>query len=114
MQQSALSPDFVCDVHPDRDRVIVRLGGELDLATAPEVGTTVHDLFDAGFTSVVVDLRQLTFLDSTGIHTLVSAQRSAERRECSLSLLRGPRSVHRVFELTGTDSLFAFDAGMHG
>jgi anti-anti-sigma regulatory factor len=41
----------------------------------------------------VVDLRELTFLDSAGVHTLVSVRRSAERRDGALSLIRGPRSV---------------------
>jgi anti-anti-sigma factor len=106
MQQSALSPDFLCDVQPDRDRVIVRLVGELDFAEAPALDATLHELLEAGFTRIVVDLR---FLDSAGLHRLIVARRAAELRECTLSLVRGPENVHRVFELTATESLFAFD-----
>jgi anti-anti-sigma factor len=109
MQQSALSPDFLCDVQPDRDRVIVRLVGELDFAEAPALDATLHELLEAGFTRIVVDLRDLRFLDSAGLHRLIVARRAAELRECTLSLVRGPENVHRVFELTATESLFAFD-----
>jgi anti-sigma B factor antagonist len=110
MQQSALSPDVSCAVEPDRERVIVRLAGEADLSVAADIAATVDELIDVGFARVVVDLREVTFLDSAVVHVLVAAQRSAERRNCTLALVRGPQHVHRVFELTATDSLFAVDA----
>jgi anti-anti-sigma factor len=110
MQQSALSPDFFCAVEPDRERVIVRVAGELDVCVASDVGATVDELLDVGFSRIVVDLRQVTLLDSAGVHMLVAAQRSAERRDAALSLIAGPPHVHRVLELTATASLFAIDA----
>lgn len=109
MQQSALTPEFFCDVRPDRERVVVRVGGELDVAAAPCVAAAVDELLEAGFARVVIDLRALSFLDSAGVHTLVAAHHAAARRTCELSLIRGPRHVHRVLELTAADSLLAFD-----
>jgi len=109
MQPSAVSPDFLCDVQPDRDRVFVRVAGELDLNAVPHVAATVDDLLAAGFGRVVIDLRGLSFMDSAGVHMLISAHRAAERRGSTIALVRGPRAVHRVFELTATDSLFTFE-----
>src|SRR3954452_3032908 len=109
MQPSTLSPSFFCDVRPDRDRAIVALAGELDLDAAPRVAAAVDDLIGVGFTHVVVDLRELTFLDSAGLQALLSARGAAEGRGCALSLVPGPRAVQQVFELTATDSLFRFD-----
>ena len=102
-------PEFFCDVLPDRERVIVRVGGELDLAVAPEVATAVRDLLDVGFTRIVIDLRHLTFLDSAGVHTIASAHRSAAERGCAVSVVRGAPNVQRVIELTGAESLLHFD-----
>jgi hypothetical protein len=51
MQQSALSPDFFCAVEPDRERVIVRVAGELDVCVASDVGATVDELLDVGSTA---------------------------------------------------------------
>jgi anti-sigma B factor antagonist len=104
-------PQFFCDVLPDRERVIVRVGGELDLAVAPEVATAVGDLLDVGFTRIVIDLRPLTFLDSAGVHTIASAHRSAAERGCAMSVVRGAPNVQRVIELTGVASLLHFDDG---
>jgi anti-sigma B factor antagonist len=109
MQLSALPPDFFCDVRPARERVILAMAGELDLAAAPRVGATVDELLDVGFRRIVIDLRELRFLDSAGVHTLLSARERAEERGAVLSLVRGSRHVHSVFELTGVGSVFAFD-----
>jgi anti-sigma B factor antagonist len=114
MLQSALSPEFFCDVRPDRERVVVRVGGEFDVAVAADVAAIVDELLDAGFARIVIDLRELSFLDSAGVHTLASVRRSAGRRGVALSLLRGPTKVHRVLELTATDSLFDFDRAVGG
>jgi anti-sigma B factor antagonist len=111
MQQPASSPDFCFDVRPDRDRAIVAVAGELDLGTAPRVAATVDELVDAGFARIVVDLRRLSFLDSAGVHALISARDRADRHRCALSLVRAPRDVHRVFALTATESLVRFDDG---
>jgi anti-anti-sigma factor len=109
MQQSALSPTYFCAVEPDRDRVIVRVGGELDLSVASDVGARVDELLGVGFTRIVVDLREVSFLDSAGVHMLVAAQRSAERHDAGLSLVAVPPSVRRVLDLTATASRLTID-----
>jgi anti-anti-sigma factor len=109
MQQSALSPVYFCAVEPDGERVFVRVGGELDLSVASDVGARVDELLDVGFSHIVVDLREVTFLDSAGVHMLVAAQRSAERHDAGLFVVAVPPSVHRVFDLTATVSLLAID-----
>jgi len=109
VQHFALTPEFVFDVRPDRDRAVLRVAGELDMAAAPSVAAAVDELLEAGFARVVIDLSALSFLDSAGVHMLVSAHHAAERRTCELSLVRGPRDIQRVLELTATDSLLAFD-----
>lgn len=52
---------FRADVRPERGRVVVAVSGELDLTTAETLEQEVNGLFGRGFTSVVVDLRDLTF-----------------------------------------------------
>jgi anti-anti-sigma factor len=88
--------------------VNVRLSGELDFGAAPELAKTVEELLEVGFAHIVIDLRDLRFLDSAGVHTLVAAQHGADERGTALSLVKGPGDVHRVLELTATDALFSF------
>lgn len=109
MMAAVLPPPFRCDVQPDRDRVIVHLEGELDLLGAPAVADTIADLLDVGFQRIVVDLRSVSFIDSSGLRTLLTSRSRAYERGAALALVRGPQQVERVFELTGTSSLFAFE-----
>jgi len=98
--RSEIEP-FRCEVEPRRASVHVRPVGELDLATVPEVDTELCELRDAGFTSLVLDLRETRFLDSTGLHLIVDWHTRGEADGCSFALLAGPPAVQRLFELSG-------------
>jgi anti-anti-sigma factor len=84
--------------------LVVRMVGALDLANAPDLLSTLGPSLDEPMT---LDLRELTFLDSSGLSALIRL-----RDQCStgLRLIEGPRSVHKVFEITGTVPEFAWIA----
>jgi anti-anti-sigma factor len=92
---------FRCDIEPDRDRVVVRPVGELDLATVEQVEGPLGELCSAGFRDLVLDLRSLTFLDSTGIALIVRWQRLAADDDLQFSVVMGDERVRRPLELTG-------------
>ena len=80
------------------DAHIIELIGELDLDGAPRLEEALREAEAGDAASIVVDLGALEFIDSTGLRLLVMA---AERcNEGRFSLLRGPKQVHRVFEIT--------------
>jgi anti-sigma B factor antagonist len=83
----------------DGETHIVELVGELDIAGAPALDDELQRVEAGDAPSIVVDLRRLEFIDSTGLRLLVMA---ADRCKDSgrLALMRGPDQVHRVFELT--------------
>lgn len=87
--------------------VVLTLSGELDLATVPLLQEQL-DRAERGGVAVVIDLSGLRFIDSSGLHVLVRAERRLRASGGQLVLVRGPRDVHRVFELTGLDRLFAW------
>jgi anti-anti-sigma factor len=62
-------------------------------------------LWDAGWSEVVADLRDVTFLDSTGLHVLVLHHRHAAERGLRFSIIDGGAPVSRVLELTGLDQV---------
>ena len=80
------------------DHHVIELIGELDLDGAPKLEEELLRVEAGDATSIVVDLGGLEFIDSTGIRLLVMA--SERCQEGRFSLLRGPRQVHRVFEIT--------------
>lgn len=52
---------------------------------------------------IVLDLRELTFMDSTGLRVMVSADARARDQARRLTIVQGPEPVHRVFRITGLD-----------
>lgn len=101
------SPDpFSITAEPDRDEVAVVVAGDLDLATADALEQEVRTLRRAGFERVLIDLRDVGFLDSTGLRVLLALRNDAKRDGSQLAVVPGPREVQRVFELTATRGLF--------
>jgi anti-sigma B factor antagonist len=85
------------------DSVRVRVGGELDIATSPLLEHTLRNA-ELHARQVVLDLRDLTFIDSSGMRVIVDASLRARRAERELILVRGPSHVDRVFRLTGNSN----------
>ena len=92
---------FVCTVEPHRQSIRVRPEGELDMATAPVVDRRLIELRDAGFESLVVDLRGLTFMDSSGVHLLVDWTNRCAADGATFAVIDGGAAVQRVLEVTG-------------
>jgi anti-sigma B factor antagonist len=87
--------------------VVLTLRGELDLATVSLLQERL-DHAVRGKTAMVIDLSRLRFIDSSGLHLLVRAERALRESGVQLALVRGPRAVQRVFTLTRLDSHFEF------
>ena len=76
------------------------------MATCAAVRDALEPTEADGAAHLVVDLSQLTFMDSSGLHLLVATQEAAARRGIRFSLIRGPAIVARALELTGLDDRF--------
>ena len=78
----------------------VHLAGELDVDTTPVLERTLRGPHSQA-QLVVVDMRDLAFMDSTGVHAIVNAGARVRQLGHRLVILRGPPDVDRVFALTG-------------
>jgi anti-sigma B factor antagonist len=93
--------------HRDGDTHVIELLGELDIAGAPRLEAELLRIEASDTQAIICDLGGLEFIDSTGIRLLVmAADRSAENGR--FTILRGPRQVHRVFEITDLVSRLPF------
>jgi anti-sigma B factor antagonist len=103
--------DFRVEVDRTPECVVVRILGELDIATAPQVVEAL-DSIDGDTPRVAVDLLDTSFIDSTGLTTLFRAHKRYEDRERDFSLVVGPRNVEvlRVIDLMGFDEVFTIFA----
>ncbi len=85
----------------DDGAVVVRVSGEVDLATAPILDEQLHDLEESEATRLIVDLGGVGFMDSTGLHSIIRAVRHADTNGHSLAFRPASPQVQRLFELTG-------------
>ena len=86
--------------------LIVRVVGELDVATAPVLREHILGQLASGQTRIVIELSQVPFLDSTGLSGLIVAHHEAKARGGSLRLACVQPWVLRVLEITRMDRLF--------
>jgi anti-sigma B factor antagonist len=99
------TPSFAAPRHEDDlGAVTVVLTGELDMATAPRVD---HQLRRAEGEArhVILDLRRLEFIDSSGLHLIMAAQTRIREAGGRLSILRAQPHVHRIFQAARLDKL---------
>jgi anti-anti-sigma factor len=94
-------PPFECSCSErGLDAAWVHVTGALDIATTPQLAQTLREA-QLQARLVVLDLRELAFMDCAGIHAIVQASSRARRSGGRLLLLRGPAYVDRLFSLTG-------------
>lgn len=102
-----MPPDlYVETVGPCADCAVLRVGGEVDLYTAPVLRERLAELFAVGVTHVVIDTSGITFLDSSGLGLLVGWQKRLRARSGSLALVANQPRIVQLFELVGLTRLF--------
>ncbi len=93
----------------DSRGVELKLTGELDLETTPELDQQLDEI-DGGLQGrLLVDLSGVEFMDSTGLAAILRAQRSAASTGHPLSLRRATGQVQRLFDLTGMTDRLTFE-----
>ena len=99
--------DFRCGCASDGDAVTVSPVGELDLATAPLLEAELRRT--AGSRELVVDLRRLTFIDSSGVHLLLRWAGDSARRRREFRVIPGAERVQLVLAMTGVLDTLGLD-----
>jgi anti-anti-sigma factor len=87
-------------------RALVTVSGEVDLETAPELGDHAVAALKDVSVHLVLDLRGVTFMDSTGLQVLLATAHQADLAGGSLVLVAPNRAVNRILTLTGLDKTF--------
>lgn len=108
MSEHEVSPSFRYSVAREGSEATVTASGEIDLASSPDLRRELQALLDDGVRRIVVDLGDVTFIDSSGLGVLVGVLKRIKEVEGGGSLeilgLTGP--VRKVFEITGLHEIF--------
>jgi anti-sigma B factor antagonist len=101
-------PDLTIEAASAAEAQTIVLAGEADLLGAPKIEAALEDASAGSPELIVIDLRNLTFIDSTGLHALFAGHQLCRARGHELRVIPGPANVQRVFELTGMDDALSF------
>jgi anti-anti-sigma factor len=91
------------------ERGVITIRGELDLAAAPILRREVGATLGRPIAALTLDLRDVRFLDSSGLHCLVHAHEDAVERQVEFELASVPRNVRRVIDVTGLSEMFGLE-----
>lgn len=93
----------------DENAFVVSLTGEVDLHTAPELLRALDGVIGLGGTSAVVDLADVSFIDSTTLSVLLRGHKRLDQLGGKLVLVAADRRVLCAFELPGLDRIFRIE-----
>jgi anti-sigma B factor antagonist len=96
-----------CEITRNGGAAWVQPFGELDLDTVHRVEAALDELRGAGCADMVLDLRGLTFMDSTGLRLVIRWDNAARENGFRFAIVLGQEPVQRVFRLTGMDGHLA-------
>jgi anti-sigma B factor antagonist len=95
------------DTQTHEHTVTVRLGGEFDLSGIRDFRRALMDVRAPEVTTVLVDLRELSFMGASGLRALLDLSNRSTRDGFELVVIKGGPLIQRVFEMTGMDSRLA-------
>jgi stage II sporulation protein AA (anti-sigma F factor antagonist) len=104
------APLLGVEVHTRDGETVLALAGELDLETMPAAAQHLPEVMEHQPRRVVFDLRELSFMDSSGLRVIVLAYRQLAAG--SRLVIRAPNElIRRMLEITGLDQVWEIEAG---
>jgi len=98
--------DLSIHVRSENERQVFELTGSLDIATSPTVRAALIEASERGDHTIIADLRQLEFIDSTGLGALIGAQRRAKEFHGDVRLVVNDGQILRLLRITGLVRVF--------
>ena len=92
---------FRLEVRTQGAATVIAVSGELDLASSPALQEELDRAAGSDAQMLIIDLRELDFMDSTGLSVLVRAHQRTEEQGRQLAMVKGPQQVQRLLSLTG-------------
>ena len=101
----------VANITEQSGKIVVALSGEIDMEEAPKVRRALLDCMKKKM-DVLVDLAQVTYIDSSGIASLIEGLQAARKQKNDLALVSVSQRARRVLELARLDKVFTIHADL--
>lgn len=97
---------------PGSDRYVITVSGEVDLATSPDLDQAIISGIESGAQSVIIDLTDVSFMDSSGLGVIVRGLKRSREADKDLDLIITNERVLKVFGITGLDQVIPIHASI--
>lgn len=98
----------------NNDHTVVKIAGEIDAYTAPELKESFLPLMKESSNHVQVDLEEVNYMDSTGLGVFVSALKASNESGSTFEVINVHDRVYRIFKITGLDEIIQIKAAIRG
>lgn len=89
------------------EHTIIAIEGEVDLNSSPQLRKVFSDLIDKGAAKVVVNFAKVSYIDSSGLATLIEMMQRQKKGQSTMALVEMSDKIKSLFEITKLDKLFA-------
>ncbi len=93
-------------MHTEGKFLIISLEGELDVENSSSLKNEVRNMVSSEHPNLVIDLRKVDYVDSSGLGTLIALQKAARFNGGALSIVGASEQIRRVMKMTNIDKLF--------
>jgi anti-sigma B factor antagonist len=98
--------DLSLETREQDGHTLVAVGGEIDVYTAPKLRDKITELVAAGHHSLIIDMENVDFLDSTGLGVLVGGLKKIRAQDGTMSLICSQDRLLKIFKITGLAKVF--------
>ncbi|PKR77005.1 anti-anti-sigma factor [Halalkalibacillus sediminis] len=102
------------DDFQDGNQTIVKLTGEIDAYTAPQLKGKLLELVEEPGAEVHVDMQKVNYMDSTGLGVFISALKASKEKESTFKLVNLQENVYRLFNITGLNEVIDIENTVRG
>lgn len=93
--------DFSVEIDKKNTLPIIRVKGEIDVYTCAQLNSSIQSVLQEGYTSVVLNLEHIQYIDSTGLGTIAHAARELLRDNGQVLVVCPKPQVRKIFEISG-------------
>lgn len=102
------------DVQKDNQKVVVMIRGEIDIYTAPKLKETLFQIVENGAEEIIVNLSDVTYLDSAGLGVFVGTYKMICSRKGRFELVGLSKRMQRLFDITGLADIIQITSDLKG
>lgn len=88
------------------DKIIIKPIGEIDIYSSPELKDTALELLQKKNSDIVVDGKNLEYIDSTGLGVLMAIYKKLQEKDLNLELINLKANIYKLFDITGLNKVF--------